>query len=366
MIAPRADSGMPGPDSPPSVSARRTNADGAAPAQADEATFKLVTLAEFDAFADLEPPGWLVDRLIPRVGTTLLVGAPRSGKSRLATSLAVHVGGGAPFAGRSVDRGPVVYLILEHAMSITRDNFTKAARAIGVDVRDALPVHLLARQRWLLDISEHVDWLREELDRLGAVLVVIDSLRPATTIDESRSNETRDVFRACDALAGGRRAVVLLHHTGKDGRPRGSTDVEAASGSVIEVKRARGSDLLALTLNHHGAPESRCALRWSDDDSGLRFAAVGDESDSGAGDLPLGAVTDVLRGARTGLSQHQLRVQLRTHLRRDRGAGASNDAIDALVREAEEVGLVEVVAGPRGAKITRLSPEALRRAEGSF
>src|SRR5215208_41452 len=58
-------------------------------------------------------PNYLVKGLVPRVGLTVIWGPPKSGKSFFALDLLAHVALGWRFRERRVQRGAVIYLVLE-------------------------------------------------------------------------------------------------------------------------------------------------------------------------------------------------------------------------------------------------------------
>src|SRR4051794_30419725 len=73
---------------------------------------------KFTSFDDLRPGKehlYLVKRLIPRVGLTLVWGPPKCGKSFLTFDLMMHVALGWEYRGRKVLQGEVVYCAFEGA-----------------------------------------------------------------------------------------------------------------------------------------------------------------------------------------------------------------------------------------------------------
>ena len=73
---------------------------------------------------------WLVDRLLPAGGTSLLLGTPKSGKSTMARILAAKAAAGVQWYGRNVKAGPVLY--------VARDGARRCASMFG-PWRRALP-----------------------------------------------------------------------------------------------------------------------------------------------------------------------------------------------------------------------------------
>jgi hypothetical protein len=72
-----------------------------------------IKLKPFDAITLGTSRPYLIKKLIPRTGLTVIWGAPKSGKSFLAFRLAMHVALGWDYRGRRVQQGPVVYCAFE-------------------------------------------------------------------------------------------------------------------------------------------------------------------------------------------------------------------------------------------------------------
>lgn len=123
---------------------------------------------------------------------------------------------------------------------------------------DSKPDHHLFVRRLDLDDDRQVEALCRKADEIGAALVAIDALRRASAVDENSSNEVALIGRIAQRLtANGKRAVVLVHHDGKRGDPRGSTDLRALADSVVHLEPRGGKDGgLNLKAFHHDAAET--------------------------------------------------------------------------------------------------------------
>src|SRR5262249_32243392 len=60
-----------------------------------------------------EPPGFIVEQLIPERGLCALVGKPGHGKTVLAHAVSMSVAAGVPLFGREVQSGPVLIIAAE-------------------------------------------------------------------------------------------------------------------------------------------------------------------------------------------------------------------------------------------------------------
>ena len=75
-----------------------------------ESRFRPLTLKEM---ADLPPPEWLIEGLVPQDGLVVLYGEPRAGKSFVALDWGLSVATGVPWLGHEVRSGEVVYIYAE-------------------------------------------------------------------------------------------------------------------------------------------------------------------------------------------------------------------------------------------------------------
>ena len=65
-----------------------------------------------ELFRQPDPSDWLVEERLPPRGTSMLIGAPQTGKTELARDLAISVSRGVPWLGCSTERGSVLYVSL--------------------------------------------------------------------------------------------------------------------------------------------------------------------------------------------------------------------------------------------------------------
>lgn len=179
---------------------------------------KKLRLLSLEQLASMPPLRWLVEGLLPVGGMCELHGAPGCGKSFLALDVAFSVATGRSFFGRSVQQGAVVYVAGEGVSGLNnRVEAWLAAR--GLTRTDASALHVIDEPIELFD-GDAADQLRDLFDAVGVMpsLIVFDTLARCFSGDE---NSSRDMGRAISALDRIRTesgaAVLLLHHTRKDG-----------------------------------------------------------------------------------------------------------------------------------------------------
>ena len=185
------------------------------------------------------PYDWLVEGLICRGDTTLLVGEPNVGKSWISLSLAVSMANGKDnWLGMNMhSHGKVLYVDEENPHDVVYNRLHK----LGMTSFDNL--RYLHRQGVRLD--RNFDKLLDEAITYQPSMIVLDSLTRFHTRDENNAGEMAGLFNdsinvLCRETGA---AVIILHHTNKSEstssyvRTRGSSDIGAAVDCGIEARK---------------------------------------------------------------------------------------------------------------------------------
>ncbi|AGT09474.1 AAA family ATPase [Paracoccus aminophilus] len=191
------------------------------------------------AYADLPPPPprrEIIAGLLAEGEVMFLTGHPKAGKSVLAAHLAACVTRDDPFCGRTVARGPVVYLSLErHELQKRR------IKAAGADLTQVFDV-----DGELISLGDEA-LMRELADAIAPIaarLVVIDTgARAMVGLDENSSRDMGTAMRGLEALRQRlpNAAIVVLHHLVKGGGDmRGSSAILAAADLELRVEASKG------------------------------------------------------------------------------------------------------------------------------
>ena len=179
------------------------------------------TIAEVENTA--EPVSFVVEDLLMRGGTTLLIGLPKQGKSTLAKQLAVAVAQGENVINRRVTQGTVLYYQMEEFKTWT----TGTLRKMGASNADPL---LLEFDR--PEPAKAVPALRAALnEHPDVVLLVLDMM--AKVVNVKDFNDYAEVTAQLAPLTHLARetgvSILLLHH----GKKSSSGDpINDALGSI--------------------------------------------------------------------------------------------------------------------------------------
>ena len=238
---------------------------------------------EEQTFAPLQ---WVVPPLFPE-GFSLLIGAPKIGKSWLALSIALSVAsGGYAFSQIKLGRPrPVLLLALEDSDRRLQDRIRK------LDPHAPIPPLLsyLTRVEPTQVLTTVAAWL-ETIPAKATPLIILDTLGkvlPTAGFGESQYQRDYKVSgalkRICDNRPG--TAVLGLHHNRKS---MSDDFVEAVSGThglagaadtVVVIKRQRNETAAQLLVTGRDVEEAEYAMRihdgttWGIDGTDLLIAA---------------------------------------------------------------------------------------------
>lgn len=209
--------------------------------------FRLVSAAELKR---MPPPRFLVEGVVPAQSSVVLFGEPGSKKSFTAYDIAASVQAGAPWHGRQIQQGQVVYVATEG-----RAGWPKRVRARELARRkeDTDNLMFLLEAPQLLEDRDVRDLLTalEVLDP-RPVLVVLDTMaRTLVGGDENSAQDVGQFVAAVDRLRVTLGcAVLVVHHTGKgknSGAERGSSALRGAADVMMKTTNAGNPYAFTLT-----------------------------------------------------------------------------------------------------------------------
>jgi hypothetical protein len=247
-------------------------------ALAQQPRVQFVSPDELRASTPAEPP-WVLSGYLAKGGVTVLAGKPKCGKSTLGIAIARAVESSASdFLGHAVSGGSVVYVSEEGAATLVH-------KIGGERLRIATRETAWPRPPWAMLI----DAMRAEAERVGAVLVVIDTFAFWAMLKADAEKDAGAVQQAMEPLvqlADAGFAVLLVAHArkgnsveaGEGDAVRGSSAITGAADIVLELERVkdlpRQRKLLALSRY----PQTPGVLVFERDDG---WSVVGEGTDRG-------------------------------------------------------------------------------------
>lgn len=236
----------------------------------------LMTMADLLATPD-EPEKWLVERMLPDGGTSLLAAKPKVGKSTLGQDLAFCVDRGEPFLGRAVKKGPVLYLALEGRLSELR----RAFAAMGATSDDQILFHVARTPK------DAIAWLERTVRANRPVLIIVDTFQRFAHLKDL--NDYALVTNALDPLTHLAREsgshLMLVHHAKKSGGTDGdavlgSTALFGAVDTLLEMRSRNGVRSLS-TIQRYGENLDPTIIAL--DSATCRLSAQGSAADADFG-----------------------------------------------------------------------------------
>ena len=209
------------------------------------------------------PTPWLIEELWGEQAVGILGGEPKCCKSFLALDMAVSVAAAKPCLRRYPVRrsGPVLVFPAEDAHATVRTRLQGICAAAQTCLQH-LPLYIITAPRVLLDLPQDREQLRNTIDAIKPVLLVLD---PFIRLHRADENASREIAPLLGYLRELQRefslAVLLVHHVRKragNERPgqalRGSSDLHGWGDSNLYLRRNKNR--LQLTIEHRAAPEA--------------------------------------------------------------------------------------------------------------
>lgn len=190
-----------------------------------------------------------VEPLIVDKQPNLLYGKGGTGKSLLATFLAVLMDDAPASCGLKVEPGPVLYLDYETSSEEVRERITGIMAGLEQQRRSKV-MYRFCFQRLADDIVE----VQRIVNEHGIQMAIVDSVGPACGGEPESADVVLNYFRALRSL---RITTLSVDHTNKEGHLFGSVYKFNASRSVFELKGSEEQDGLNIGLWHRKSNNTR-------------------------------------------------------------------------------------------------------------
>jgi hypothetical protein len=234
-----------------------------------------------EAISAMTYPQWVIDGVVPAESVSMLYGRSGKGKSFWALDMAACVATGKKWNGRTVRRGPVVYVAGE-GRSGYKARLEAWERQNKVYAED---FNLWTRPVRLWRTPESVQNFIDSVNGAGVcpALIVLDTLGTCLSgASENDNGQMREILDSAEEI--GRAwdaAVLLVHHTGKVGEsPRGAQALQDGVamhayltgdgktwGMLACTKQKDGDefDPVRRTLHTVSLPKGAASLSFADD-----------------------------------------------------------------------------------------------------
>ena len=240
-----------------SISQREEKSRGDKGLSAKPVNFTPFTLT--DLYKEEFPPGkWVVQDLIALGTITALTGDSNTYKTFLTQGMAANVVSGSPFLGHfPTTPGKVLIVDEENHRRQVQERF----RSLGINATS--DIIFLSLEGVKIDNEEHLEKLKEIIEKEKPVLVILDSLVRLHGGEENSASEMSVTFSAMKQLISDDRAILFIHHHRKpqgfakksnSQNIRGSSDIIAAVDGHLAVDR-KNSDFTITQTKMRLQPE---------------------------------------------------------------------------------------------------------------
>lgn len=224
----------------------------------------------------LPKPAPLIQGVVDQDCLARVFGASGSGKTFVMVDMAASVITGRPWAGHAVaGRGKVVYLAAEDARGVGQRfaAWVQRARLSEDETRDF--ISRLRVVTYAVQASNAPEWeaMIADTAAFGPALVIVDTqAQTAGGYEENSNAEMMQFIRRVDQIRVNTGAcVVLVHHTGKDGREaRGASSVFAALDLEYKVTGEITADAQTVAIEN---TKAKSRARWRDPVAGALITA---------------------------------------------------------------------------------------------
>lgn len=178
------------------------------------------TATDYANLPDSDEP-WIIRDLLPRGGSAMIYGPPKSKKTLAAQQMAYSIANKDQhdwFTFPVEAHGPILYLQLDTARVIWKDRITlyREVHKHSADITNNIHIADKESTPFPFEILNplHAAWLQQTVARIQPLVVFIDVLRKASMAEESTSE---GMIGACNALelACKPAAIVLISHAKK-------------------------------------------------------------------------------------------------------------------------------------------------------
>jgi hypothetical protein len=224
--------------SPPGIASPQLDFEPVETTQAGNKLY-IELFADITVDTDTRP---LIEDYLDQNAFSVLYGESNTGKTFVALDIAHHIATGAPWLGRQVEQGGVLYVAAEGGKGIRkRIAALRKVRGSHKEVPLAVvpcPINLRGRNS---DVGALIALMDEAALAMGipVSLVVIDTLsRAMSGANENASEDMTAFVAAVDKIRASCAAhVLVVHHSGKDTAKgaRGHSSLRAATDTELEV-----------------------------------------------------------------------------------------------------------------------------------
>ena len=220
-----------------------------------------------DALKPQPPMEYIVSPLFVRHSVNVIYGNPGEGKTYSMLSMASCVANGKAWLNYQTTKTNV--LILDEESGGVRLSRRVGEALRGENCDETTPVFYISLANFKLDDDLDPIIVENIINDTQAGLVIIDALSEIMDGDENSKKDVQPVFNKLRTIADNTgAAIVVIHHSNKQGGYRGSTAIKGNIETMIQVEYQRNSKQFTFTSekNRDGEKLEFAAVPYWEDD----------------------------------------------------------------------------------------------------
>lgn len=204
-------------------------------------------LSASDALLPPPPTEWVVKNLIEAGTLSAIYGDPGCGKTWALLDLSVSVGLGKDWLNFETKKSTVLLIDEESGERRLMRRLGEVLRGHHAD--EKTPIFSVSYGRFDLGNRHDPRELEALIQTTGAKLVIIDALSDvAPGRDENATKDMKPILLALKSIAEDTNAaIIVIHHSNKQGGYRGATTIKADVDIMIKVEKEKHKDLITFT-----------------------------------------------------------------------------------------------------------------------
>lgn len=183
---------------------------------------------------------WLIEKLVPLQGITIISGAPATYKTWLLLQMAINITESTPFLGKfKCVKSGILVIDEENQLRLIQ-------KRIGfLDYKAGRQIYFLSQEDFSALDLKSIGEIIEFCDKNNIDTIFIDSLVRVSNVDENGAQQMAQVFKGLKKFCKAGKTVIITHHERKEGattstassRLRGSSDILAAVDCHLAITR---------------------------------------------------------------------------------------------------------------------------------
>lgn len=214
-------------------------------AQPEKQRFRILSAG--DALSPPPPVEWVVENFIEAGTLSAFYGDPGCGKTWALLDLSVSVALGKKWLDFETKKNTVLLIDEESGERRLMRRLGEVLR--GHNANGQTPIFSVSYGRFDLGNRHDPGYLESLIKTTGAKLVIIDALSDvAPGRDENATKDMKPILLALKSIAEDTNAaIVVIHHSNKQGGYRGATTIKADVDIMLKVEKEKHKDIITFT-----------------------------------------------------------------------------------------------------------------------